>query len=75
MNAILLVDKETGFIIDANPAAEKMYGYSRDELLHLKPWDMSAEPENTRVMIQQFESDNLRLMNGYTNGGTELLLV
>ncbi|MDZ7792376.1 MAG: PAS domain S-box protein [Spirochaetia bacterium] len=58
MDAILLVDKETGRIIDANPAAEKMYGYTREELLHLKPWDMSAEPEDTRVMIQEFESDN-----------------
>ena len=58
MDAILLVDKESGRIIDANPAAEKMYGYTRDELLHLKPWDMSAEPEDTRVMIQEFESDS-----------------
>ena len=58
MNAILLVDKETGRIIDANPAAEKMYGYTRDELLHLKPWDMSAEPDDTRVMIQKFEGDD-----------------
>ena len=58
MNAILLVDKETGCIIDANPAAEKMYGYTRDELLHLKPWDMSAEPEDTQFMIQEYEGDD-----------------
>jgi PAS domain S-box-containing protein len=47
-DAIFLIDKETGRILDANPAASEIYGYSHEEFLSLKNTDISAEPEKTR---------------------------
>ena len=52
-DALFLVDRETGRFIDANPAAEKMYGFSRKDFLKLKAADVSSEPENTRKAISQ----------------------
>jgi PAS domain S-box-containing protein len=50
-DAILLVDCETGRLIDANTAAVAMYGYSRVELLHLKHSDVSDDPQLTEEAI------------------------
>lgn len=47
-DAIFLVEKETGQILDANPAATKIYGYSHDEFLTMLNTNVSAEPEKTR---------------------------
>jgi len=47
-DAIFLIDKETGQILDANPAATQIYGYSHEEFLSLKNVDISAEPEKTK---------------------------
>ncbi len=47
-DAIFLIEKETGKIMDANPAASKIYGYSHEEFLSLKNTDISAEPEKTK---------------------------
>ena len=47
-DAIFLIEKETGKILDANPAATQIYGYSHDEFLSLKNIDISAEPEKTK---------------------------
>jgi len=47
-DALLPIDAETGAILDANPAAVALYGYSRDELLGMRHVDLSAEPEKTR---------------------------
>ena len=49
-DAILLIDNATGAILEANTAAEALYGYTRDELLTLKNHDLSAEPEDTRLV-------------------------
>lgn len=46
-DAILLIDNDTGGIIEANLAAAELYGYSREELLQLSDTDLSAEPEQT----------------------------
>ncbi len=48
-DAIFLIDKETGRILDANPAATKIYGYNHDEFLKLKNTDISAEPDKTKI--------------------------
>lgn len=48
-DAIFLIDKETGKILDANPAATKIYGYSHEEFLTLRNVDISAEPDKTRI--------------------------
>ncbi len=47
-DAILLVDRETGQILDVNGAACALYGFTRDELLTMKYAEVSAEPEVTR---------------------------
>ncbi len=52
-DAILLVDAETLELVDVNPVAEKLWGYGREELLRMKATDLSAEPADTRVAVQQ----------------------
>ena len=47
-DAIFLIEKETGQILDANPAASQIYGYSHSEFLRLRNMDISAEPEKTK---------------------------
>lgn len=46
-DAIFMIDAKTGQILDANPATSSIYGYSHDELLHMKNTDVSAEPDKT----------------------------
>jgi PAS domain S-box-containing protein len=49
-DAVLLIDNETGRILEANSAAADTYGYTRDELLALTNEDLSAEPEKTQAV-------------------------
>ncbi len=51
-DAILLIDNETGRILEANSAASELYGYSREELLTKKNTDLSAEPDDTQRVTQ-----------------------
>ncbi len=51
--AIFLIDNETGRLIEANAAANEMYGYSRDTLLTLKYPDLSAEKEDTNKITTE----------------------
>jgi len=51
-DAIFVVDADTGEILDANPAASAIYGYSYDELLKMKNSDISAEPQKTTTATQ-----------------------
>ena len=51
---ILLLKQETGQILEANPAACQLYGYSQEELLALRATDISAEPEKTRAAVLQY---------------------
>ncbi|MFH0968544.1 MAG: PAS domain S-box protein [Methanobacteriota archaeon] len=46
--AIFLIDNESGGILEANSAATEMYGYTHDQLLHMRNIDLSAELEDTR---------------------------
>ncbi len=50
-DAVLPFDSETGRILDANPAAVRLYGYSREELLGMCHTELSAEPDKTRASI------------------------
>ncbi|MCX5832012.1 MAG: PAS domain S-box protein [Deltaproteobacteria bacterium] len=52
-DAILLVDKDTGNLIEANRVAESLYGYSREELLRMKNIELSAEPDETKRATQE----------------------
>jgi len=47
-DAIVLVENQTGRILEANQAACTLYGYTRDEWLRIKHTDVSAEPSETR---------------------------
>ncbi len=41
----ILIDSETGLILDANPAALSYYGYSQDEFKRLRVMDLNQLPE------------------------------
>ena len=56
-DAILLIDHNTGRIIDANSAASTLYGYGKDELLARKNEDLSAEPEETQRTNRETPAD------------------
>ncbi len=43
-DALFLIDKDSGRILDVNHAASEMYGYKREELLELRKTDLLAEP-------------------------------
>ncbi len=51
-DALFLIDNETGQILEVNPAASALYGYTRAELLAKRNVDLSAEPEDTRAATQ-----------------------
>ena len=53
-DALILIDKETGNILDANDYTFRLYGYSRDEILNLKNTDLSFEPEMTALALKEF---------------------
>lgn len=46
-DAMFILLAPEGKILDANPTAETLYGYSKEELLQLKITDVSAEPDKT----------------------------
>jgi PAS domain S-box-containing protein/putative nucleotidyltransferase with HDIG domain len=52
-DAILLIDNETGRVLQANNAACVLYGYGHEELLTKKNVELSAEPEQTRHVTQE----------------------
>jgi PAS domain S-box-containing protein len=51
-DAILLIDHESGRLLEANPAAAATYGYTTEELVGLTDLDLSGEPEVTRSTTQ-----------------------
>ena len=50
---IMLFDSGTREFLDANEAATKLYGYSREEFLKLTQTDITAEPEESDKTIKQ----------------------
>lgn len=59
--AMLLVDKETNNILDANQSALELYGYSLDEFLQLSITDLSSENEKITAHTNEsvFSPSNL----------------
>ncbi|MBU8911405.1 MAG: PAS domain S-box protein, partial [Desulfobacterales bacterium] len=51
-DAIFLIEKKTGKILEVNTSVTKMYGFSREKLLTMKNIDLSAEPEKTKEATQ-----------------------
>jgi PAS domain S-box-containing protein len=56
--AVIIIDAETKHIVDVNPAALKLYGYSYDEICELQAVSLSAEPEKSATHIQQVLSED-----------------
>ena len=56
LDAVMMLDCETGQIIEANSSALRMYGYSSEEFMQLKPFDLSAEPVKTEKSIRNKET-------------------
>jgi PAS domain S-box-containing protein len=56
-DAIIVVNP-AGIIIDANPAACAMFGYDREELLHMHPWDVvvSATEGEIRTLLSDLDA-------------------
>ena len=51
-DALFLIDNADGRILEANNAAESLYGYTREELLQMANTDLSAEQEQTQTVTQ-----------------------
>ncbi|MEQ8188051.1 MAG: PAS domain S-box protein, partial [Candidatus Eremiobacterota bacterium] len=52
-DAVILVDRETCDILEANKACQDMYCYSKEELLSMKHFELSAEPEKAISAIKE----------------------
>ncbi len=51
-DAILVFDGPSKTIIDVNTAAQKLYGYSREEFLNMQLKDVAAQPEESEKTFQ-----------------------
>ncbi len=47
LDAAVITDRDTSRILDVNHAACALYGYTREEMLHLEAEDLAAHPEAT----------------------------
>ena len=54
-DAMFLINRENGAIVDANDAAIKMCGYDLQELLKLRAVDLAADPEKALLLINDGE--------------------
>ncbi len=71
-DAIHIWDPFTLEILDVNPAAVRVYGYSREEFIRMKATDISAEPEKTlqsiRSMVEKGKFNNSLRYHKKKNG-------
>lgn len=59
-DAIVNLELEGRRIVDCNPAAERMYGYSREELLRMSSIELAADPEQTRASLPSWRDEQSR---------------
>ena len=52
-DAVIVFDARTRQFVDVNDAALQLYGYTKDEFLGMRNWDVTAEPEKSDVDIGQ----------------------
>ena len=52
-DAIMLFDAKTRQFVDVNETALQLYGYTREEFLKLKHYEITMEPEATEYSIKQ----------------------
>lgn len=69
-DALIFADTETWEILEVNEATVNLYGYSREELLKLRPTDLSAQPEATAKAMQNGDR-NIPLRIHRRKDGTE----
>jgi PAS domain S-box-containing protein len=50
-DAVLMIDEAANSILEANRSAERIYGYGREELIGMKVWKLSADPDATKEAI------------------------
>ncbi|MBE0689454.1 MAG: PAS domain S-box protein, partial [Anaerolineae bacterium] len=63
--AMLLMDPQTGRIVDANRAAHAFYGYSRKQLLSMSLTDLDAPAQKN---MEALETTNVTLRHRLANG-------
>ncbi len=68
--AIWLLDEDSGEILDVNPFALQLFGYSREEFLGKKPWELPLYVDPSRA-VARFE--NLRKAGHTVETGVEML--
>ncbi|OLS26739.1 MAG: Stage 0 sporulation protein A [Candidatus Heimdallarchaeota archaeon LC_3] len=66
-DAILLLDLETKRFYDINPAAEEIYGYTREEFLKLHVNDITVEPEKTSQVLNEVKEGETFLVPSRKN--------
>jgi len=59
-DAVFLVDRKTGSILDVNTAAVRLYGYSVEEMMRLRLMDISAEPDQTALTLKAGDTQVLQ---------------
>jgi two-component system, cell cycle sensor histidine kinase and response regulator CckA len=52
-DAVVVHDIESMRFVDANPATEALWGYTKSELMTMTPMDLSLEPDKTREALEQ----------------------
>ncbi len=57
-DAVMIADAETFQFEAANQATLNLFGYTQEEYLNLKIWDISAEKEKTRKAINRIKKGN-----------------
>jgi len=55
--AVFIIDTETLAITEANRSACSLYGYAREELIGIKHYELSAEPELTMEVAKEFQKE------------------
>jgi len=65
-DAIIIVNAETRRIVDANDAALRLYGYSKEEILKLTGPDLSAEPVESDAAISKVAMSTDRQIHYHT---------
>ena len=67
-DSVFIIDRKNLDILDANPAACLLYGYSRDEFLRMKNTDLSAESDETAAAVQSAKTLVLLRFHRKKNG-------
>jgi PAS domain S-box-containing protein len=52
-DAIVVTHEASYEILDVNESCERLYGYTREDMLRMKALDLSAEPEKSLIALRQ----------------------